>query len=137
MKLVLDTNIYSDFAEGRPEAVDALATLGEILFLPSIVLGELTYGFMKGSRQGFNERKLREVISRLGIDIINVDEHVARKYAIIFTSLVRKGKKIPLNDVWIAACCMEIGGTLLTRDRHFEAIDQIQSIILKSSSTNP
>lgn len=137
MKLVLDTNIYTDFAEGRPEAVDALATLGEILFLPSIVLGELTYGFMKGSRQGFNERKLREVISRLGIDIINVDEHVARKYAIIFTSLVRKGKKIPLNDVWIAACCMEIGGTLLTRDRHFEAIDQIQSIILKSSSTNP
>jgi len=137
LKLVLDTNIYTDFAEGRPEAVDALATLGEILFLPSIVLGELTYGFMKGSRQGFNERKLREVISRLGIDIINVDEHVARKYAIIFTSLVRKGKKIPLNDVWIAACCMEIGGTLLTRDRHFEAIDQIQSIILKSSSTNP
>lgn len=137
MKLVLDTNIYSDFAEGRPDAVDALATLGEFLFIPSIVLGELNYGFMKGSRQEFNESKLREIISRLRIETINVDEHVARKYAIIYGSLVKKGREIPLNDVWIAACCMEIGGTLLTRDRHFEAIDQIQSIILKSSSARP
>lgn len=137
MKLVLDTNIYSGFAEGLPDAVDALATLGELLFIPSIVLGELNYGFMKGSRQEFNERKLREVISRLGIEIINVDQLVARKYAIIYTSLVKKGRKIPLNDVWIAACCMEIGGTLLTRDRHFEDIEQIESIILKSSSSNP
>jgi len=137
LKLVLDTNIYSGFAEGLPDAVDALATLGELLFIPSIVLGELNYGFMKGSRQEFNERKLREVISRLGIEIINVDQLVARKYAIIYTSLVKKGRKIPLNDVWIAACCMEIGGTLLTRDRHFEDIEQIESIILKSSSSNP
>ncbi len=137
MKLVLDTNIYSGFAEGLPDAVDALATLGELLFIPSIVLGELNYGFMKGSRQDFNERKLRKVISRLGIEVIKVDEHVARKYAIIYSSLVKKGRKIPLNDVWIAACCMEIGGTLLTRDRHFEAIEQIQSIILKSSASNP
>ena len=137
MKLVLDTNIYSGFAEGLPDAVDALATLGELLFIPSIVLGELNYGFMKGSRQEFNERKLRKVISRLGIEVIKVDEHVARKYAIIYSSLVKKGRKIPLNDVWIAACCMEIGGTLLTRDRHFEAIEQIQSIILKSSASNP
>jgi hypothetical protein len=50
----------------------------------------------------------------------------------IYTSLVRKGGKIPINDVWIAACCMEVGGTLLTRDRHFEAVEQIQTMILPS-----
>ena len=44
--------------------------------------------------------------------------------------MVKKGRKIPLNDVWIAACCMEIGGVLLTRDRHFEHVDQIESLIL-------
>ena len=62
MKLVLDTNIYSDYAEGLPAAVDFLAIHGEEIFLPSIVLGELSYGFMKGSRQIFNERKLQEFI---------------------------------------------------------------------------
>jgi predicted nucleic acid-binding protein len=137
LKLVLDTNIYSDFAEGVSDVVEMLATSGELLFIPSVVLGELTYGFMKGSRQELNERKFREIIRRLDIEIIRVDEHVARKYAIIYTSLVKKGKKVPINDVWIAACCMEVGGTLFTRDRHFEVIEQIESIILKNPATEP
>lgn len=62
MKLVLDTNIYSDYAEGLPVVVDFLAIHGEDILLPSIVLGELSYGFMKGSRQRFNEKKLQEFI---------------------------------------------------------------------------
>ncbi len=62
--------------------------------------------------------------------IIPVDEDVARKYVVIYTFLVKKGRKIPINDVWMAACCMEVGGTLLTRDRHFEAVEQIEGIIL-------
>ena len=132
MKLVLDTNIYCDFAEGLPDVVDTIATSAESLFIPAIVLGELNSGFMKGSRQAFNEKKLRQSISVLNIDIINVDGNVARKYAMIYISLVKKGRKIPINDVWIAACCMEVGGTLLTRDRHFEVVEQIESIIVKT-----
>ena len=130
MKLVIDTNIYSDYAEGLPAVVDFLAIHGEDIFLPSIVLGELSYGFMKGSRQRFNERKLQEFIRKLQIEIIDVNHNVARKYGIIYLSLVKKGAKIPINDVWIAACCMETGGTLVTRDRHFRNIDQIETVVI-------
>jgi predicted nucleic acid-binding protein len=132
MKLVLDTNIYCDYAEGIADAVEIMATSGESLFLPSVVLGELSFGFMKGTRQQFNERKLQQIISRLGIEIIDVNADVARKYALIYLSLLNKGRKIPINDVWIAACCMEVGGTLLTRDKHFEVVEQIESIVLKT-----
>ena len=131
MKLVLDTNIYSDYAEGLPQTVDFMATHGEHLYLPSVVLGELNFGFMKGSRQQFNERKLQQFISRLKVEIIDVDTDVARKYAIIYMSLQTRGAKIPLNDVWIAASCMEVGGTLLSRDKHFEVVEQIEAIILE------
>ncbi len=130
MKLVLDTNIYSDYAEGLPETVNFLATHGEHLYLPSVVIGELNFGFMKGSQQQFNERKLKQFIKRLRVEIIDVDADVARKYAIVFLSLQKKGTKIPINDVWIAASCMAIGGTLLTRDRHFEVVEQIETVIL-------
>ncbi|MGD2187852.1 MAG: type II toxin-antitoxin system VapC family toxin [Desulfobacterales bacterium] len=131
MKLVLDTNIYCDYAEGLPHAIDFLATRGDDIYIPSIVLGELTYGFIRGSRQQFNERKLREIIEKLKIEIIDVNKNVSRKYAIIYLSLVKKGAKIPINDVWIAACCMEVGGTLLTRDRHFERVEQIETVVLQ------
>ena len=130
MKLVLDTNIYSDYAEGLPQTVDYMATYGEFIYLPSVVLGELYFGFMKGSRQQFNEKKLQQFIGRLRVEIINVNADVARKYAIIYLSLQKKGAKIPINDVWIAASCMEVGGTLLTRDKHFKVVDQIETVIL-------
>ena len=130
MKLVLDTNTYCDYAEGLPDVVDIMATRSRSLSIPSVVLGELLYGFMKGRRQQFNEKKLFQIISHLNIEIIDVNADVARKYAFIYRSLEKKGTKIPINDVWIAACCMEAGGTLLTRDQHFEAVDQIEVIVL-------
>jgi len=131
MKLVLDTNMYCDYAEGLQEVVDIVAVYGENLLIPSPVLGELYYGFMKGSRREYNERKLRELIKRLNIEVIEISAEVARRYATIYLSLERKGTRIPIHDVWIAACCMEAGGTLLTRDRHFETVEQIETIIVK------
>ncbi len=130
MKLVLDTNVYCDYAEGIPNVIDYLAIHGEDIFLPSMVIGELTYAFMKGSRQKYNEIKLQEIIKKLQIEIIDVNQNVSRKYALIYLSLAKKGTKIPINDVWIAACCMEVGGSLLTRDRHFQHVDQIEALIL-------
>lgn len=128
MKLVLDTNIYCDYAEGKSEVVEIIAELGENIYLPAIVIGELSFGFMKGSRQEFNETKLQEIIHQLRINIIDIDRDVARKYGIIYLYLTQQGQRIPINDVWIAACCMEIGGTLLTRDKHFSAVKQIDTV---------
>ena len=129
MKLVLDTNIYTDYAQGLPDVVELMAIHGTQLFIPSVVLGELHYGFMKGSKKQFNERKLYQFITHLHVNIIDVNDEVARKYATIMFSLIKKGTKIPINDVWIAASCMNVGGTLFTRDRHFDAIDQLDKIV--------
>lgn len=131
MKLIIDTNIYCDFAEGVSQTVDILATHGETLYIPAVVVGELSYGFLKGDRRFENERKLNEVIRLLDIRIVDVTRSVASKYGLIYLSLVRRGREIPLNDVWIAACCMEIGGTLLTRDNHFRYVEQIDTMILE------
>ena len=132
MKLVLDTNVYVDFAEGKPAVVDLIATRSTEILLPSVVLGELLYGFMKGNRSQYNEEKLHSFITTLNVSVLDVNQEGARKYAVIFSALMKKGTPIPVNDVWIAACCMNVGGTLLTRDRHFEPIEQIDKIILSS-----
>jgi tRNA(fMet)-specific endonuclease VapC len=66
-----------------------------------------------------------------------VNADVARKYAAIYLSLQKKGTKIPINDVWIAASCMEVGGRLLTRDKQFDVVDQIETIILGTFANEP
>jgi predicted nucleic acid-binding protein len=132
MKLVLDTNIYIDFGQGKQGVVDLIAGQSTEILLPVIVLGELFYGFQKGSKSRENEVVLRRFVTELGVSIIDVDEEVARKYSLVYSALSAKGTPIPINDVWIAACCMSVGGTLLTRDGHFEQIEQIDKIILSS-----
>jgi predicted nucleic acid-binding protein len=126
----MDTNIYSDYAEGNPAVVDIMAESAREICFPIIVLGELYYGFRKSNRKKLNELKIEQFIKIFRVEIIMVDENVARKYALIYEYLEKKGRKIPINDVWIAACCMADGGTLLTRDRHFSHVDQIEKIIL-------
>jgi predicted nucleic acid-binding protein len=128
VKLVLDTNIYCDFAEGVPAVVETIVDFGDEIHLPAIVIAELTFGFMRGTRPRDNEKKLQQIIDQLQITIIDVTQDVARKYALIYLHLVKKGSKIPINDVWIAACCMQTGGTLYTRDKHFEAIELIDRL---------
>lgn len=100
MRLVLDTNIYCDYAEGVSSIVSTIAEFGEEIYLPTVVIAELTFGFMKGARQEYNEKKLQQVIEQLQIDIIDINKDVARKYAFIYLQLVKKGRKIPINDVW-------------------------------------
>jgi tRNA(fMet)-specific endonuclease VapC len=95
MKLVLDTNIYIDFAQGKRDVVDLLATRSTEILLPSVVLGELYYGFAKGSRATCNENKLSHFVTALGVIVIAVDEEAARKYALIFSALTVKGTRIP------------------------------------------
>jgi predicted nucleic acid-binding protein len=122
--------IYSDYAEGNPAVVDIMAESAKEICFPIIVLGELYYGFRKSNRKKLNELKIEQIIKIFRVEIIMVDENVARKYALIYEYLEKRGRKIPINDVWIAACCMADGGTLLTRDRHFSHVDQIEKIIL-------
>jgi tRNA(fMet)-specific endonuclease VapC len=128
--LVIDTNIYCDFAEGVSKTVDILSDYAETLYIPSVVIGELAYGFLKGNRHEWSKNKLRKIIQVLGITVIDMTQAVASKYGLIYLSLFRKGRKIPINDVLIAACCMEVGGTLLTRDRHFDHVDLIDMILV-------
>ncbi|MBM3700949.1 MAG: type II toxin-antitoxin system VapC family toxin [Actinobacteria bacterium] len=130
MRLILDTNIFYDYAEGKPEVVDVIASKADEICFSSIVLGELYYGFLKSSQKKLNEKKIEQFIDLLNVEIIEVDENVCRKYALIYEYLEKKGCRIPINDVWIAACCMADGGTLLTRDNHFNNVEQIEKIII-------
>lgn len=87
-------------------------------------------GFHGRGRSDYNEEKFRHFVTALQVSTIHVDKEVARKYAIIFSDLTNKGTRIPINNVWIAACCMSVGGTLPMRKRHFEQVNQIDKIIL-------
>jgi tRNA(fMet)-specific endonuclease VapC len=129
VKLVLDTNAYCLCETGHERAIE-LVERADSLFLPSIVYGELYYGFRYGKRFEQNLRRLQKFTEDFDVQIIVVDIDVAQKFGDIYAVLRKNGTPIATNDIWIAASCMSVGGTLLTADRDFEAIAQIQKEFL-------
>ncbi len=53
------------------------------------------------------------------------DNITARFYGDIKTLLRRKGRPIPDNDIWIASTTRQHLLTLVTRDEHFDDVDDL------------
>jgi predicted nucleic acid-binding protein len=123
-RILLDTSAYSAFMLGHPEAKGALQRADEITLTP-VVLGELLAGFIRGKWRKKNEGELRAFLSSPRVQVIDIDEDTAHRYAVILNALWKAGTPIPTNDVWIAASAMQHGLRLLTRDAHYRQVPQI------------
>lgn len=128
-RFCLDTSAYSHFKRGEPKVV-SLIDSADWLGMPSIVLGELWIGFLLGHHLDRNEAELGDFLANPVVELVPVDEEVARFYAEIVVDLRRKGTPVPTNDVWIAAVAARAGATVLTYDSHFTAISRIGSLVL-------
>lgn len=96
------------------------------ILLPTIVLGELYYGFYRGDRLRDNLALLIRFMRDKRVALGEVDENVARLYGEIQAKLRKIGKPVPSNDMWIAATCIELDYVLVARDRHYDNIDDLK-----------
>lgn len=124
MIVVLDTNAYSDWRRDGMWAGN-LATADRVV-VPSVVLGELEFGFLKGSRRAENRRKLLDFLRHSHVEVAVIDHRTAEIYAELVLYLRGKGKPIPTNDIWIAAQARHCGGELAARDGHFAELPMLR-----------
>jgi tRNA(fMet)-specific endonuclease VapC len=50
------------------------------------------------------------------------------RYGDVKNRLRLKGRPLPENDVWIAALALQYGLTLVTRDAHFQEVENLQTV---------
>lgn len=120
-RLVLDTSAYSHFRAGHPQVLDLLAVAATVV-IPATVLGELEAAFQLGRRARENRLTLAEFLSEPFVTVWPTTAAVARQYGRVFAELKRAGTPVPVNDVWIAAACLDCAGRLVTFDSDFERI---------------
>ncbi len=124
-RLLIDTNAYVALMAGDGNIADLLGHSDAVLLSP-IVLGELFDGFQNGTRYRENVAVLNRFRGRPRTVTVPVTDATAEWFGEIKNGLRRRGRPIPINDVWIAASCMEHGALLLTRDTHFEQVDGLR-----------
>lgn len=129
-RVLLDTSAYSYLLRGSAAVSDILESADEIL-LCTIVIGELRAGFKKGNSEKKNIEILSEFVSMPNVKIVYLDDATAERYAVILDYLRKQGTPIPTNDIWIAACAMQHGATVISGDKHFALAPQIIVEIVK------
>ena len=124
-RVVLDTNAVIAYRQGIPKICKIIDN-SDILYLPVTVLGELLYGALNSTRIVSNEQAIVNFIEY--VDIVLIDVAISRRYARIRLNLKKAGHPIPENDIWIAACCLELDAPIVSRDSHFKYIDGLNVI---------
>jgi tRNA(fMet)-specific endonuclease VapC len=118
-RLLLDTNAVVALFSGEPAATERFES-DDAVFLCVHVLGELRYGALASARVAENLVRLDRFSNQL--PVLPCDSETVVHYANIRFALRRTGKPIPENDVWIAATARQHGLTLLSRDKHFRQV---------------
>ncbi len=120
-KILLDTNAYSRFMAGEKIVFEYIVE-SELIYISTIMLGEVFSRFHSGSKFTKNKKELKTFLAKEGVRIIDVSIETSEIFGEIKSELTKKGKMIPLNDIWIAAHAVETGAKLVTYDAHFKNI---------------
>ena len=116
----LDTGIWVAYLRGDPVVRDNVGQIDRLL-LPFAVLGELLLGAERSSRP--EEQRAQVELLAGACELVPATAGVCGAYARVKAALMSKGRPIPENDIWIAACAIECNVTLVASDRHFREID--------------
>ncbi len=123
MKILIDTNAYSALMRGN-EIIAQHLEKAAIVYLSVVVAGELLAGFKSGRKEQINRSILKDFIEKAGKTIVlPITLETAERFASIKAALRKKGRPIPVNDIWLAAQCLETGAGILTLDTHFKKVE--------------
>ena len=121
-----DTSVVVAHMRGRYDSLERAGRQNTV-FISATVLGELWHGIRKSASPDQGKALLGLFTRQVGV--LHPDEGTAEIYGGIAASLERKGTKIPVNDIWIAAAALECGLPLATSDAHFQRVDGLQVLL--------
>jgi predicted nucleic acid-binding protein len=124
MNFILDTNAYSDFVRGDASVAKFLNE-ADVVYLPVIVIGELKRGFYYGTKVKENIDSLEKFLAKPRTNVLDITDETAEHYGMLAAYLKTQGTPIPINDIWIAALCLQYDLPLLTSDGDFQNLPQI------------
>jgi predicted nucleic acid-binding protein len=122
---LLDTSVLVAIENGRPLRVEALS---ETSAISVVTRAELRVGIF--AAEDIETRDRRLMIFELANRIVTlpVDEKVSRVWSQMRAYAQASGKKVEVNDMWIAATAAAHEIPILTQDQDFDALSGVAGL---------
>lgn len=114
-----DTSVFIAREDGRQLRESSLPNR---LAVSVITIGELRAGVLAADDLETRARRLTTLAQALSLDPVPVDEAVADAWATLRVALRAGGRRMPVNDSWIAATAMALGVPVVTQDDDYVEI---------------
>lgn len=102
--IVLDTDVVSNILKDKLDPRLATRLLGHDLAITFVTLGELTHWVEFREWGTVRRRKLDDFL--VGRAVLPGGKRVAETWGRVTALAARNGTPQPVNDSWIAACCL-------------------------------
>lgn len=122
MRLAVDTSAIIDYIRPDRDYPPQFDTAEEIV-VPLTVIGELYYGASRSTRPDHQRKIVEYVIHRW--QVLLPDVETARVYGDIRAASFGGNASLTaskVNDLWIAALCIQHGLPLLTNDAGYDSV---------------
>lgn len=117
---VLDTSVFIANETGRQ--LDESLVPAEVA-TTVITLAELNAGVLAATTSDVLAQRLNTLESVGDMEALPVDEDAARMWARLRVHLAETGRRVRINDLWIAAIAASQDLPVVTQDDDFDALD--------------
>lgn len=122
---MLDTNMVSHLIKEHPAVVQRIVSVPMAsLCISAVTEGELLFGLAKRPDAKRLHRVVREFLRR--VDVLPWDSAIAEHYGTVRADMERQGKILGPLDLLIAAHAQGMGAVLVTNDRAFAQLSDLQ-----------
>lgn len=98
--------------------------------ISAITLGELRLGVLQAQNPEAVSRRLSTYQLAQRFEALTVDEAVSDAWALLVSRLRASGRKVPINDSWIAATAIAHQVPIVTQDSDYDAMPDVEVIKL-------
>jgi predicted nucleic acid-binding protein len=124
---VLDTSVFIATETGRQ--LDESLIPAEVA-TTVITVAELNVGVLAAQSSDIRAQRLATLESVADMEALPVDEEAARMWARLRIHLAETGRRLRINDLWIAAIAASQGLPVVTRDGDFDALDGARGLTI-------
>jgi predicted nucleic acid-binding protein len=117
---LLDTSVFIAAETGRQ--LDESLIPAEVA-TTVITLAELNTGVLAAASSDIRAQRLATLESIADMETLPVDEQAARMWARLHIHLAETGRRVRINDLWIAAIAASQTLPVITQDDDFDALD--------------
>lgn len=119
---LLDTSVF--IARETGSALDDLL-LPEESAVSAVTIAELQVGVLAAIDTGVRARRLATLGALSDVEVLVVDEAVAASWALLRVHLAESGRRLNVNDLWIAATALTHQIPVVTQDDDFGPVEGV------------